>query len=116
MRVLAVALLGVMITGCASTPKDFNRNSDAWASLIVGCQSAAALGGTDSEKAIWDYEKRALLADRNGGWPSDRARLTRAVKDDKAQLFLAGDAAITRKLSDCNDAISARFPDGHVAA
>jgi hypothetical protein len=115
MKFFTCTILAITISGCATSPNSFDRNSHAWASTIVGCQSAYELTGTSTDKAVWAYEKRALLTERNGGWPSDHTRLSTAVKKNKQQLLTAGDAVASQKLAKCQKLVSALFPEGHPA-
>lgn len=108
-------IFALALSACASAPESFDRNNQAWVKTIIGCESAAELAGTNSEKAVWSYEKSALLADRNGGWKSDIPRINNSVKKNKQQLLAAGSETISQKLAQCHQVVSAYFPAGHPA-
>jgi len=116
MKIYVPIILALTVSACATSSPDFDRDSKQWASAIVGCQSAANVAGTDSDKAIWAYEKQALLGDRFGGWPSDETRMNLAVKKDTQLLKSAGKDAAAAQLSQCRQVINTYFVDGHPAA
>lgn len=115
MKTLTAIVLATAISGCAVSPNSFDRNNRAWSSAIVNCQSAAELAGTESDKLAWAHEKQELFRDRNGGWPSDRARLNNAIKKDKERLSTAGSTAISQRLTACRQVLNSYFSDGHGA-
>lgn len=115
MKTITALFLATALSACATAPNQIDRDNEAWASTIVSCESAAELAGSDLDEAIWSYEKVALLNDRNGGWPSDRARLSNSVEANKQALQLAGDDAISQRLMACQEVVNTYFPSGHPA-
>jgi hypothetical protein len=116
MRCLAAISLGVLLSACATSSQQFDRNTPVWAQTIIACQSAAQLVGTDDDKEAWAYERRAYLADRNGGWKSDPARLSNAVTEYKEQLLSKGETAPSNQMSICRDILVKTFPGGQTKA
>lgn len=113
MKCLATTCFAILLSCCTTSSQRFDRNTPVWAKTIVACQSAAQLVGTDNDKGAWAYERRAYLADRNGGWRSDPARLSNAVAKHKKALQASGDAASLNQLSICREALVQTFPGGH---
>jgi len=115
MKRYLILTISIAISSCATSPNSFDRGNNAWASVVSGCKSAAELAGTANDKAVWTYEKAAVLNDRNGGWPSDRTQLNIAIKKDKQNLIAAGDSAASEQLARCHQVVETHFKEGHPA-
>lgn len=113
MKSLATIGFAILLSGCATSSQQFDRNTPVWAKTIVACQGAAELVGTDNDKDAWAYERRAYLADRNGGWQSDPAKLSNAVAKYQKQLLASGDSAPSNQMSTCHQVLADTFPGGH---
>lgn len=113
MKYCAAVGLAVLLSACATSSSQFDRNTPVWAQTIVACQGAAQLVGTDDDKDAWAFERRAFLADRNGGWRSDPAKISNAVTDYQKYLLSSGENAPSSQMSICRQVLTDTFPGGH---